>query len=318
MNFSYGSFSLFSKIQASVGALQAALGGYFLDINLQFSPHNPPKGALVVHDLELSVSFGDRRQDLGLARPAPTNAFRGSFAIRRLMHGQHDISASFRLHLATATAESLEHARNAGDAVFHLGVQGNITGYDSDAVEPELKPMDAAWSAHILMCTPPARVYAPEGVRHDLDLAIPESKWIDLLGKAGFTKTFLLEVPVLEGDELGTASNHIRNAQLAFAQGRYADVVARCRDALDSIIPKPDCPWAEAANRAAREKMTVEDGFRLSWCAVRQITHATHHRNNLKSEFTRPMAQYVLGATCLTLSLASRERDLFAVPRADE
>jgi hypothetical protein len=57
--------------------------------------------------------------------------------------------------------------------------------------------------------------------------------------------------------------------------------------------------------------MTVEDSFRLSWGAVRQITHATHHRNNLKSEFTRSMAQYVLGATCLALSLAGRERDLF-------
>ncbi len=80
------------------------------------------------------------------------------------------------------------------------------------------------------------------------------------------------------------------------SQGRYADVVARCRDALDSLVPEATSPWADASNAERRKKMTLEDSFRLSWGAVRQITHATHHRNNLKSEFTRPMAQYVLGA----------------------
>ncbi|MGH7098983.1 MAG: hypothetical protein ACREE4_15160, partial [Stellaceae bacterium] len=112
------------------------------------------------------------------------------------------------------------------------------------------------------------------------------------------------------------AASHVRDAQNAFMYGRYSDVVARCRDALDSVISNADCPWGEAARRESREKMSIEDSFRLSWCAIRQITHATHHRNSLKAEFTRSMAHYVLGATCLALSLASKERELFTKPSA--
>jgi hypothetical protein len=64
--------------------------------------------------------------------------------------------------------------------------------------------------------------------------------------------------------------------------------------------------------------MSVEDAFRLSWCVIRQITHATHHRNKMQAQFTRAMAHYVLGATCLGLSLASKEWELFVKPAATE
>ena len=313
MNFMYGSFPLFKAIQPSVINLKAGLGCYFLDILLRFSPNSPSKGILVVHDLALCVSFGTSKHYLGMATPLVTNGMRGSVAIRPLENSQHDVNVCFRLHLTATALESLEKIRNSSDAIFHIGLQGNITGYDSDIVEPKSRPLEALWSEEILLNAPPAWVYAPKDETESIVLTIPESSWIGLLAKAGFTRTLLLELPVLEGDEIGLASNHIRNAQLAFVQGRYSDVVARCRDALDSIIPKPQCPWKVVGEADTREKMTVEDAFRLSWCAVRQITHASHHRNSLKSEFTRPMAQYVLGAACLALSLASHERDLFAV-----
>jgi hypothetical protein len=60
----------------------------------------------------------------------------------------------------------------------------------------------------------------------------------------------------------------------------------------------------------------IEDRFRLSWCAIRHIASSAHHSNGMQTEFIRPMAHYVLGTTCLALSLASRQHDLFIKPNA--
>jgi len=101
----------------------------------------------------------------------------------------------------------------------------------------------------------------------------------------------------------------MKNAQAALLEGRNADAVAGCRSALDSAISDAGCPWDKTKNKDCRDKMSVEDRFRLSWCAIRHITHPAHHLNGMKAKFTRPMAQYVLHATYLALSLASKERD---------
>lgn len=135
------------------------------------------------------------------------------------------------------------------------------------------------------------------------------------MDEAGYQKSIFFEIELSNAQDFGVAASHVRDAQNAFMCGRYSDVVARCRDALKSVISKAgkdnNCPWSEATNSKTRQAISIEDSFRLSWCAIRQITHATHHRNSLKAEFTRSMAHYVLGATCLALSLASKERELF-------
>jgi len=113
---------------------------------------------------------------------------------------------------------------------------------------------------------------------------------------------------------LGSSLSRLKDAQAAFLEGRYADAVAECRTALDSAIPdKEFCPWNEKKSET-RNAMTVEARFRLSWCSLPHFTHPAHHSNGMNAEFTRPMAQYVLGATCLALSLWSRQRDMLVKP----
>jgi hypothetical protein len=317
MNFSYDSFSLFKKIEVRTPTLVAGMGQYLMDFDVLFSPQNPPKGAVIIDDLHVSMTFGSSNSDIGIAYPAPAGGAGGVMAIRRQEHGHYDASVKFRLYLMPSVLEAIEVMRSGGDATFSLRILGRVTGYDIDGNEPPLKPAGIAWVSQVLLCAPSARVYSPVVGSHEAIVTVPQSTWTEILTRAGFTKTILLEIPVLESGELGVATAHIKNAQTAFSQGRYADTVDRCRDALDVLIPEPRCPWSGASTSDKRKRLTVEDSFRLSWGAVRQITHATHHRNSLKSEFTRPMAQYVLGATTLALSLASKEKDLFAAPVAD-
>lgn len=317
MNFSYDSVTLFRKVEPRLPTLKWALGQYVMEFDVIFSPTNPPKGAVVIDDLHASVSFGDSRSDLGVARPAPSGGAGGILAIRHLEHGHHDTNIRFRMYLSGLSLEAMETARNGADAVFHLNILGRMTGYDIDGIEPPHKQQEIAWRAHVLLCAPPAQVYSPQVGSHETVLTVPQSAWTTILAGAGFSKAILLEIPILESDELGPAFNHIKEAQTAFLQGRYADTVDRCRDALDAMIPEPNVPWFHASTSEKRKNLAVEESFRLSWGAVRQITHATHHRNNLKSDFTRPMAQYVLSAASLALSLASREKDLFTVSKGN-
>jgi hypothetical protein len=55
MNFTYGRYSVFSKIVPGGLSITADLDRYIMDIEVVFTPDNPPQGALVIDDLRLAV-----------------------------------------------------------------------------------------------------------------------------------------------------------------------------------------------------------------------------------------------------------------------
>src|ERR1700730_5304970 len=126
MNFTYGSYSVFSKIEAGRPFITVGLDPYLMDIEVVFTPHNPQQGALVIDDLRLGVSFADK--EVGVARPsANSDSF---IALRQLKTGQQqEVRQQFGLYLSPPALEALEASRNGSDAIFHLRVFGNITGY---------------------------------------------------------------------------------------------------------------------------------------------------------------------------------------------
>jgi hypothetical protein len=295
MSFQYETFSLFSKVEPRITSLRRGLDIYSLGIEVRFTPNNPKGRAFLVTDLHVGIEFGTEKQVVGVARPVPAELSNteGFVVVAPSSTGQREQSQHFRSYLCPAALEALEAARNGMDAVFQMTVCGTTALHAGNATK-ELKN--------------------PEKGSHVVPLPVSQSQWVKLLEEAGYQRSILLEIGLPKADELGVSANHITDAQNAFAQGRYSDVVARCRDALDALIPTPNCPWEEAKNLKGRENMSAEDRLRLSWCAIRHVTHAPHHPNSVKVEFTRPMAHYVLGATCLALSLASKERELFIKP----
>jgi hypothetical protein len=319
LSFTYSQFDVFSKIEAIRPTVESNLGGYFLEFEIALSPINPSKGGLMINDLNVSVAFGNERGDLGVASPAPTGGMPDFVVIRRQPHGQHDVHIRFRLCLSVASLEAVEEKRAGSDANFRLRIYGTVTGYDADEKGNFTPAQDIAWPGQALFNAGPSYIFRPQKAFEDILLSISQSEWCHLLEKAGYRNTIFLEIPAYETGAPRKAWYHIKDAQTAFFEGRFTDVATRCRDALDSMIPTDETGaghlWNEAGKAVTRKKMPVEDAFRVSWLATHLITNAGHHRNDLSTEFTRSMAQYILGATCLALSLASRERDLFKRPK---
>ncbi len=318
MNFTYSHFGVFSKIEVRSPTVECNLGTYFLEFEVTLTPINPNKGGLIINDLNVSVAFGNERGDLGIAWPAPSGGMPDFVVIRRQPYGQQDVHVRFRLYLSVASLEALEEKRAGLDANFYLRIYGTVTGYDADEKGNFTPPQDIAWPGQALFNAGPSHIFRPQKAYQDIFLSISQSEWCRLLEKAGYRNSVFLEIPACQTGDLGKAWNHIKDAQTAFFEGRYTDVATRCRDALDSMIPTDETGaghlWNEVGKADTRKKMPVEDAFRVSWLATHLITNAGHHRNNLSAEFTRSMAQYVLGATCLALSLAGQERDLFKRP----
>lgn len=308
MDFTYGRYSLFSQIEATTPAIRRALGQYVIDFTVSFTPDQLPgghPGAFIVDDLHVDVCFGQDRREVGLARPAPNGP---SFIALRTPPASFSINLAFRLYLSPSALEAMEESRKGGDAVFHLKILGNVKGYATRQTGQHISP-DAPWRENLLLNGAPLGVYQPERGFRDFQLPISQSDWCRLLEKAGYQSSILFEIPVAETGHLGAGLKHLREAQAAFADGRYDGAVAQCRHALDAI-GSVDCPWEMTKDREARESMTVGDRFRLGWCAIRHITHAPHHPGEAEREFTRPKAQYVLGATALALALAGKEHGL--------
>lgn len=320
MNFTYSHFGVFSKIDARGPVITSSLGQYFFEFEIAFTPINPNRGALIINDLNVNILVGEPKQDFGIAHPAPMVGRPDFIAVRHQLYGQQDTHIRFRLYLSPASLEALEEERAGLDAKFWLRVCGTITGYDADEKGDFTPGQDIAWPGQALFNAGPSHIFRPQKAYQEIPLNISKSDWCGLLDKAGYRKIILFEIPSHETEDLGKAWNHIKDAQTAFFEGRYTDVATRCRDALDSMISTDETGaghlWNVAGKADTRKKMAVEDAFRVSWLATHQITNAGHHRNNLSTDFTRSMAHYILGSTCLALSLAGRERDLFTKPKS--
>jgi hypothetical protein len=311
MTFTYGRYSVFQKIDdPRLLSIRAGLDRYIMAIEVVFTPNNPQQGVLVIDDLRVGVSFGNETKKVGVARSsADSDNF---IALRQLKTSQLEVRRQFELCLSRSALEALEAARNGLDAIFHLTVYGNITGYATAKPELNEKQPETPWSENVLLNSEPSWVFKPVRGFHDVALTVPKSDWVKLLDQAGYKKTIFFEIEMPEANALGEALKHMKDAQAAFLEGRYADTVAECRKALESAIPDKDfCPWKEMEKLDTRKAMTVEARFRLSWCSIYHITHPAHHSNGISAQFTRPMAHYVLGATNLALSLLSKEHDLF-------
>ena len=95
MNFTYGNLLLFSKIEVLQPTLRSIPGQYAMDIDLRFTPTNPRAGAIVVDNLQLSVSFGDTKADIGIAHPSSDAGAPSTVSIRQQPYGQSDLGVKF-------------------------------------------------------------------------------------------------------------------------------------------------------------------------------------------------------------------------------
>jgi hypothetical protein len=227
MNFTYGRYSVFQKIDARLLSIRTGLYRYIMAIEVVFTPNNPPQGALVIDNLRVGVFFGSEKKNVGVARPsADSDSF---IALRQLKTSQQEIRQQFELYLSPSTLEALEATRNGSNAIFHLTVSGNITGYAATRTEPNEKQPETPWSENVLLNVEPSWIFKPVRGLHDVGLTVPQSDWVKLLDQAGYKKTVFFEIEIPNTVTLGAALKHMKDAQAAFLEGRYADAVGECR-----------------------------------------------------------------------------------------
>jgi hypothetical protein len=140
MDFTYGTFPVFSKIEARFGALLPAVAGYLLDVVLRFVPNNPPAGAVVVENLQMAISTGEPRREIGVARPAVAMGAASTIATRHMLdRRQFDSDICFWLRFSPTRLEEIEVIKNGKDLSLSLDVSGLIKGYAIDGSQKRLR-----------------------------------------------------------------------------------------------------------------------------------------------------------------------------------
>jgi hypothetical protein len=119
-------------------------------------------------------------------------------------------------------------------------------------------------------------------LRDDLKAA----QWVEVLEHWGYAQSFLVQIPLLTGQETAharAAHRELEKARSDLLDGRYRDAVAACRDALEVAYGAGDTnPSSElqyqvknldAANKEAR--------FWLLRKALLSLTHAAKHNDEV-------------------------------------
>jgi hypothetical protein len=113
------------------------------------------------------------------------------------------------LRVTGSQIEKIEEIRNGGPLTFTVNLSGLAVGTQN----------------------------LPEAFCENLHFAISQSDWLGVLGSLKYSRTFLLEIPLLE-EACETEPNyfsHLQDAMKAMHQGNWRESVGCCRDALESL-----------------------------------------------------------------------------------
>lgn len=224
-------------------ALRPILGGYELTfpIQAQTTPVRDRAWWFRIEAARVKL-LADPPRELGVSRPDRAATIRqnnGAFP------QTVDVVLSLQRHQLTA----LEDARGSRDLDFSL----TLLGEGGDGAEIR------------------------ESFQTDTKLIVPRSEWLEQLRTAGALDVLLLEIPMPVGvltSAQAAAAGHLRQAQLHFYGGHYADCVGALRLALDAMGVTSDPLNFFAANRNAM--MKTERGQAL-YAAIRHFAHPAHH-----------------------------------------
>jgi hypothetical protein len=144
---------------------------------------------------------------------------------------------------------------------------------------------------------------------------VPQSIWIGLLSKMGWSELALFEIPMLpfrDDPNLKTALDRLRDAEARLRGGDYRGVIAKCRDAFESAAK-----YEAAGNVAKGFDLLFERAFKADGvkpALVSSIVKALRdHANELGRHEQYPAlpaarseAEFVYASTVAMFSMLSR------------
>lgn len=257
------------------------IGCYQLRFSLDFNLPNwgPHDETIVLSGLRAEIAVGANPGEyklLGNAMPeAPLSLQTKEFPQRQLM--------LFLLDLSEQQLFALETIRNGGGLYFRVTVSGEVRG-----------PKDGQW--------------AREELRHEVTL----SDWSRVLRDLGYADVLVIgvELPKTElGHKLRPAVELVRQAHGDLIGGRYDSVVARCRQALESLRTvlgqKEGIDGVlEKFCKGPRKAMTKHERELLIGEAARHYAHLAHHTDQVGEQqwYSRGDAIFLLAITAATIS----------------
>lgn len=274
---------------AGIGG-EPGLGMHRLLFHVRFSvfPHavQPPQGEqrVVVRDVGGDVKIqgrGGTGRIVGHLEP-----WDGPVVIQTSTHHQDNVRHTFALDLSRGALSAIEDLRQGGELVFTISLYG--VGDLPTGIEV---------------------------LRDDLTYRVNQGTWVETLGKLGYGKVMLMEIPVPDASnspELATAVTHLANAQQAMARGHYREAVGSCRDCLESLsVALGDNDSQDTAFQPMFDRVRELDKpgrIRLVRRATKLLTHPARHADAdaARIDWDRADAEGVIAVVAALVQLAAR------------
>lgn len=257
------------------------IGCYQLRFSVDFNLPNwgPHDEIIVLSGLRAEIAVGANPGEfklLGYAAPeAPLSLETKEFPQRQPM--------LFLLDLNEQQLFALESMRNGGSLHFRVTISGEARGSNGGQ-------------------------WAREEFRHEVTL----SDWSSVLRDLGYADVLVIgvELPKAElGHKLRPAAELVRQAHGDLISGRYDSVVARCRQALESLRTvlkqKESIDGAlDKFCKGPRKAMTKHERELLIGEAARHYAHLAHHVDQAGEQqwYSRGDATFLLTIAAATIS----------------
>lgn len=265
---------------------QRIAGGYRLRLSIEFTVHrwalSSPPPHVLISPARVALS-GQPGLVVGIAHAESNKPF-------SVDEYSNKTSCLFDLDLTPSALESIERHRNG------LGVSLSVGLHAQVFAGPDIVPC---------FC--------------DVTANLNQSQWIDALNQAGFGNTVLFEVPIpSSADPDNNAVELLAAAQRLLLQGHYAEVVAKCRMALERLTQElQQGAEMERAKTEQKIKRTLSQRELLMRQASIDFASLAHHPtdNSLSDLFDRNAALMMLGTTAALVSSALHKHERVFEPQ---
>jgi hypothetical protein len=265
------------------GGAQVLIDVNFRTIEWPWDEHGPI--SLVPQPSEVNARFARCQLNLGVALPNPSNV---------IMPPTHSSTSNvrFTLSLTTSALIALESARDGGSIALEMNLVAHpfvVARYPDSAPGLEVRPTSETYR-----------------------FSVPQERWLAALKQVGFCDTLVTELRLPASGPQSTAEGRQRLMQAVSARetGSYAEVMRKCRIALDALKTSGFGGRAPAEVAGFLQKNASKLSQAERYSALQVATHlflsAAHHDGMPEEEFNREDAELAIAMTAALLRLAPR------------
>lgn len=271
-----------ANLEAEVSGIERGIGCYRMDLTIAVHPEQriDDDAALYLHTgtviLGRSYSDGDHIGDLQI------DDYEGV----SLTSGRYPQEIDAHISLSPQQLQEIRDRTSGNGLEMEISVRGEVKNPGPD---------------------PWAEGFGEGNAR----CRVPQSQWLNLLNRSGFSNVRLIElsIPEEESEELEAAVSMIQKARSHFDRGEYDAVAADCRKAIENLnngtgVNPSDAEKAFHGER--RREMTLDERESLLRRVTRHYMHPAVHGNedDIGGTYTKRNARMALVVTAGLISSA--------------